>query len=95
MESTCRRLHCTDIARDSVLVSLFLKYIYSWFTKSVDQVASAKLFFCLLQHDQLCGNYFENCMLSNPRQGVRSKQGKDSAQTLCKMSKELVEPATL
>lgn len=51
----------TDLARESTILSVLMKYILKPFTKSMSQGASTTLLCALMPHDKLQGLFFSDC----------------------------------
>lgn len=68
----------TDIARQSVIADFFMKYIMSWFTKTVNQGAATTVLCCLLPADQLRGQYFCDCSVKQPSDIAQSEAAQDA-----------------
>ena len=56
----------SDIGRESWIANFYLKYINSWFAKSVDQGASTTVMCCLMPASELKGQYFNDCAVFAP-----------------------------
>lgn len=88
-------LIATDIGRGSVFVSFFMKYIYSWFTKSVDQGTATTMYCCLLPDEDLKGGYFDNCAESKPRRSATGEEGREGGAALWELSNEIIKQSKL
>lgn len=82
----------TDIARSSFIADIFMKYIMSWFTKSINQGAATTLYCCLLPWEELQGKYFDDCAPKEPSSIVRDEIAQ---RVLWELSEELIEASRL
>jgi NAD(P)-dependent dehydrogenase (short-subunit alcohol dehydrogenase family) len=82
----------TDIGtRNGILQAFVLKYIIGWFTKNPDQGASTTIHCCLMCHDDIDGQYFDNCKIKQSSQLTRGTNGKDAGIALNIASQRLIQ----
>jgi NAD(P)-dependent dehydrogenase (short-subunit alcohol dehydrogenase family) len=77
----------TDIARNSFVADVFMKYVMSWFTKSINQGASTTLYCCLVPWEVLQGKYYSDCVATEPSAVVKNEVAQ---RVLWELSEELV-----
>jgi len=81
----------TDIAaRNNFMQTFLVKYLIGMFTKNVDQGAATTVHLCLLPHDQLQGQYFDNCAPKKSSRLTRGDVGVEAAEALEKGTKQLI-----
>ena len=81
----------TDIARQSWLASFLHRYVVSWWTKTAPQGASTTVFGCTMPHDQVMGQYLDNCSAKRPHRLCRGDDGADAGRALELVSSDLCQ----
>ena len=79
----------TDIARGSWIASFAHRYIVSWWTKSAEQGAATTLYGCCMPHEEIVGQYLDDCAERRPPRLARGEAGARAGDVLEKLSAKL------